>query len=425
VTTKHSSVNEGIVLKGRIRRFCYVSEVPVAHIGGRDFVSPYTMCVMRYPSVFFPEVILVVAPCAEQELDDRAERVDLAEFLHARVRFLPTARSRLWRWIVQLPTLWSNVGSADVVCVNLPSEASFLAALICRIRGKPLLAQVLGDWSEAVLLNGSPTVWRKIKSRLAEFMQHFPVRTAGLVFTQGRALLEKLSATNPGAVKSDFVHSTLTDEVFFRRPTPGFHVRPRILCVSRLYTGKGLEVLIRAIRILSQAGIKAECWFAGCGKLQPSLEALTASLGIQSSIRFLGYVPHGSQLFHLYREADIFVLPSYNEGVPNALLEAMAHSLPIVSTTVGSIPRTIRTGEEGILVGAGQPELLANAIAQLIEEPRKAWQMGQAAYQRAQDFRVGAVAPSHRRLIEECFGRIDSENSPNELAAVSSEVSGS
>lgn len=424
MTTTNAAVHRGseVVPKSRIRRLCFVAAFPAARVRGRVFVSAYSMRFIEYPSVFFPEVVLVIPPCAEREFDDEAARVDLSEYIDAEVRLLPTSSSRLWRWIVQLPTLWDSVGNADVVCVNLPDEASFLAALICRVRGKPLLAQFLGDWGEAVLVGGSPTILRKIKSWLAEFMQRFSVRTAQLAFTQGRTLYDKLSPVNPRALRSDLVHSTITDEAFFRRAMPGFHKPLRILCVSRLYPGKGLDVLIKAIRVLSEGGIQTECWFAGRGKLQSSLEALTASLGIQNSICFLGYVPHGSQLFRLYHEADIFVLPSYNEGVPNVLLEAMAHALPVVSTTVGSIPQTIRNGEEGILVEPGQPESLANAIAQLIAEPHKAWQMGQAAYRRAQDFRAGGMALSHRTLIEECFGPIDSANSPTRFATISADT---
>ncbi len=405
--------------KSRISRLCYVAAQPAARVRDRVFVSAYSLRVVLYPSVFFPEVVLLIPPCAEREFDDEAARVDLAKCIDAEVRFLPTSKSRLWRWTQQLPTIWDSVGSADVVCVNLPDEASFLAALICRVRGKPLLAQVISDWGEVVLVWGSPTIFRKIKSWLAEFMQRFSVRTAQLVFTQGRALFDKLSPVNPRAVRSDLVHSTITDEAFFSRAMPGFHKPLRILCVSRLDPGKGLDVLIKAVRALSEGGIQVECWFAGRGKLQSSLETLTGSLGIQNSICFLGYVPHGSQLFRLYHEADIFVLPSYSEGIPNALLEAMAHALPIVSTTVGSIPHTIKNGEEGILIEPSQPESLVKAIAQLIDEPHKAWQMGQAAYQRAQGYRAGAMAAFHRSLIEEIFGPIDSENSPRALTCVS------
>ena len=79
----------------------------------------------------------------------------------------------------------------------------------------------------------------------------------------------------------------------------------------------------------------------------------------------MGYVHHGPDLFQLYRRADIFVLPSFHEGIPNAILEAMAHSMPIVATNVGSLSSVITDGIEGILIPAGKPQLLADAISRM------------------------------------------------------------
>ena len=80
---------------------------------------------------------------------------------------------------------------------------------------------------------------------------------------------------------------------------------------------------------------------------------LTKELNVSESVRFMGYVHHGPDLFELYRQTDIFLLPSFHEGIPNAILEAMAHSMPIVTTNVGGLSSVITDGVEGILISAG------------------------------------------------------------------------
>jgi glycosyltransferase involved in cell wall biosynthesis len=127
-------------------------------------------------------------------------------------------------------------------------------------------------------------------------------------------------------------------------------------------------------------------------------------------------VPFGDALSHLYREADIFVLPSFHEGLPYVILEAMAQSLPIISTTVGGLPYTIANGMEGILLPPGRPNLLADAIEQLSRNPEDALRMGRAAFRKAREFRSDEIAWSHRRLIEEAFGQIEGTSSLPEFS---------
>jgi glycosyltransferase involved in cell wall biosynthesis len=396
-----------------IRRLCFVAGHPVVQNGDKTYVSPCSLRLLYSPSHLFRQVILPAPPALHGELDEAANRVQL--FKHMQVRLLPAPKNRLLRWLRQWPVLWRCIGESDVVCANIPEEASFLSALICTIRRKRLLVQVLGDWAEAAWLNCGTGFARRLKTRSARFMAGAVVRSADLIFTQGQDLAAKCERQNPGAVKSAFVHSNVTDDAFFSRNFRAFHDRLRLLSVCTLEPRKGLHVLARSVRILLSRGIKVEWWCVGRGPMQTELPAMAASLGISDSVRFLGYVPHGSELFRLYREADVFVLPSFHEGIPHVILEAMANSMPIVSTTVGSIPEVITDGIEGILLAPGDPESLAQALQHLVSHPEIAARMGKAAFQKASQYEADALARSHRVLIETAFGKIDSDESPREL----------
>lgn len=135
--------------------------------------------------------------------------------------------------------------------------------------------------------------------------------------------------------------------------------QPLLLACGELSEVKGHAVLLRALPNVLAARPGAMLAVAGDGPLRQQLEALAASLGITSSVRFLGFrrdVPD------LLRAADVFVMPSLSEGLPLAILEAMAAEVPIVATEVGGIPELIRPGHTGWLVPAGDSAALGSAL---------------------------------------------------------------
>jgi glycosyltransferase involved in cell wall biosynthesis len=392
----------------KIRRLCYVSGQPVIMDGESLYLSDYSFRIVHYPTTYFSVATLVapVAPLSAQR--DPSNGVAISKLGDISVRFLPASSLRPLRWLRQWSVLWDSISNADLVCVNIPDESGFLAAVISRVRRKPLLVQVLGDWRLAILFAGPRGVIRTIKSWFGEWMTRVTVRAAELVFAQGQALFEKCASINCAATQSAIAHSTVTNETFFEgNPTTGFHEPLRILTVGRLGPGKGLEILARAIQNLVATGLRLEWWCIGEGPSGRSLKDLTEALNVSGFVKFRGYIQHGPDLFQLYRQADIFVLPSFHEGVPNVILEAMAQSMPIVATNVGGLSTLIANGIDGILVPPGDPQLLAEAITQVARDCRAAKEMGRAAYQKAQEYRAGVCSQTHRSLIEACFGTID------------------
>ena len=134
---------------------------------------------------------------------------------------------------------------------------------------------------------------------------------------------------------------------------------PRFLFVGRLVGEKDLPTLVTAMRRLDGA----ELWLAGDGPLRSDLESMAAG----APVRFLGEVSH-ARVPDLLRESRALVLCSSVEGVPNVVLEALAHARPVIATPVGAIPELVQDGVNGRLVPVGDAEALAAAMRDLLDD---------------------------------------------------------
>lgn len=139
--------------------------------------------------------------------------------------------------------------------------------------------------------------------------------------------------------------------------------RPILLYIGNLKPVKGPDVLVEAAALLAARGRGFDLHVVGEGPLRASLERQATERGI--SIVFHGSIPH-DRLPDWFRSADMLVLPSRSEGVPNVLLEATACGTPFVASRVGGVPEV---ADPSALVPPGDPEALANAIAAMLEQP--------------------------------------------------------
>lgn len=153
---------------------------------------------------------------------------------------------------------------------------------------------------------------------------------------------------------------------------PGFPLSDelRILTVARLHSVKGLHDLLAACALLRDRGVRFACSIVGDGPERNNLEASLKGFDLEGRVRLLGPMTN-EQLPQLYREHSLFVLPSFSEGVPVVLMEAMACGLPVVATRVGGIPEIVEDGVNGFLVPPQAPEELAVAIETLQSKSRQ------------------------------------------------------
>jgi glycosyltransferase involved in cell wall biosynthesis len=141
-----------------------------------------------------------------------------------------------------------------------------------------------------------------------------------------------------------------------------------ILCIGRLTPAKGQRILIDACRRLADAGRDFRLVMVGAGPDMSDLRAAASELGLGDKVIFTGAL-NQDQVRGWYARADAFALPSFAEGVPVVLMEAMACAIPCVTTRITGIPELIRDAQDGLLVTPSDTEELASALARLMDDP--------------------------------------------------------
>jgi glycosyltransferase involved in cell wall biosynthesis len=172
----------------------------------------------------------------------------------------------------------------------------------------------------------------------------------------------------------------------------------RVVFVGRLHPQKGLDVLLEAFRAVLESAPERRWRLSvlGDGPLRARLEAQAERLGLGGAVEFCGAV--GDVPARLL-SSDIFVLPSQAEGMSNALLEAMAHGLPVVATRVSGNVDLIEDGVNGLLVAPGEPAELARALRRLGDDGELRARLGRAARAAIEaGFSMTAVAAEYLRL---------------------------
>jgi glycosyltransferase involved in cell wall biosynthesis len=152
----------------------------------------------------------------------------------------------------------------------------------------------------------------------------------------------------------------------------------RLACTGRMVAAKGHRILIESLAQLAAQGIHFECTLIGDGPERHHLESITARYGLTGRIHFLGAMAHQPTLAQV-AEADAFVLASFAEGLPVALMEAMALGIPCVSTTIAAISELIHDRQNGLLVPPSNVEALTAALRTLAIDPELRRTLGRAA----------------------------------------------
>jgi glycosyltransferase involved in cell wall biosynthesis len=177
------------------------------------------------------------------------------------------------------------------------------------------------------------------------------------------------------------VHCGLEQAFHHREPT-SIPAAPRLVCVGRLCEQKGQLLLVEATGRLVAMGIEIELVLAGDGEMRAEVEALIAELGLDRRVRITGWIS-GERVREEILAARALVLPSFAEGLPVVLMEAMALRRPVLTTYVAGIPELVLPRENGWLVPAGSIEELTAAMEEILSRPvGELEKMGEAAYLR-------------------------------------------
>jgi glycosyltransferase involved in cell wall biosynthesis len=187
---------------------------------------------------------------------------------------------------------------------------------------------------------------------------------------------------------------------FFASAWPGHSVtgpQQIILGAGRFSPEKGFGVLVEAAESICRDNPHAGVVLFGEGPLRGELERRVAELGLRGRVVLPGF---RTDLDSLIGGADIVVLPSYTEGLPNVALEASAAGVPVVATAVGGTPEAIADGVNGYLVPPGQPAMLAEKVTELLRNPDLCERFGAAGRERMHElFTFQAQANAYLQLL--------------------------
>ncbi|WP_397449710.1 glycosyltransferase [Pseudomonas sp. NA-150] len=241
-----------------------------------------------------------------------------------------------------------------------------------------MLANALGGPAYSFTVHGPEEFDKPLLIKLREKVRRAAFVAA--VSSYGRSQLFRWVAHGHWA-KVKVVHCGL-ERVFHDVPAVAAPSAPRLVCVGRLCEQKGQLLLLEAARILAAQGVEFELVLAGDGEMRAEIEALIARYELRARVRITGWIS-SAQVREEILAARALVLPSFAEGLPVVIMEAMALRRPVLTTYVAGIPELVRQGENGWLFPAGAVDELATAMADCLAQPADVLQrMGEAAYQR-------------------------------------------
>lgn len=173
----------------------------------------------------------------------------------------------------------------------------------------------------------------------------------------------------------------------------------RVFCAARLIERKGQHHLIRAVKQMADQGIEVIASLAGTGDSLDDYQKLAIDLGVAERIHFLGYVPR-EEIPHHYAASHVFSLPSYNEGMALAALEAMGCGLPLVLTRTGGTEDLVEEGVNGFTHEWGDISALAGHLQKLALDRPLARQMSLVSRTRAAQFSWEGIADRYMKLFQ-------------------------
>jgi glycosyltransferase involved in cell wall biosynthesis len=313
------------------------------------------------------------------------------------------ARRTLWQlfYFAQAIVLWAECRRRGLrhVHVHFANVAADVALAAVRFGNA-----AEGGWSWSLTMHG-PTEFADVSAyRLAEKAADaaFVVCISDFARSQLMALLpedrwDRLEVVHCGVDPSEFRPPSHRGE-----RAPGAPLR--VLCVGRLVPEKGEAVLVDALARLRDSGRAVECTFVGDGPSRDALKARVRALGLEDRVRFTGAVGQ-PEIRALYAQADAFCLPSFAEGVPVVLMEAMAMELPVVTTRITGVPELITDGEDGLLVAPGRADALAEALARLDDDPELCARLGAAGRRTVSEaFNLQRIGPELAALYARRLG---------------------
>ena len=240
---------------------------------------------------------------------------------------------------------------------------ALVGLIVRRVTGARVLFQLQGEF-----LPPSPISYGAVDRAILYRLTKYVIRRADMVRCLSEQMGRRAVAHGASPARIAVLPTRCDLDLFCRPPGADGGALERVVFVGNLIRGKGVQVLLRAMASLAGDYPRLRCLILGDGPHRARLVGLAKELGLESRVEFRGKVDH-DEIPRLLGPTDVFVLPSFSEAMPRAVIEAMALRLPVIATRVGAIPEIIEAGIDGLLVDPGDVDALGAAIDSLLQDP--------------------------------------------------------
>ena len=271
----------------------------------------------------------------------------------------------------------------DVFAASDPLVSGLVGLLLRWTTGKALLVHLQSE-----LIRPEPGWANPVRTRIISRISTIVARRADMVRCVSRSIARNAVASGVRSNRVTYlpprVDLSLFDPSSAARLRPsvrkslGVQDRKVLLFIGTLVRRKGVDQLIRATPRIASKHPDVSVLIVGAGPILSDLRGLADRLGVSDRVTFLGSTTH-REVPRLFAAADLFVLPSRNEGVPRVILEAMASGLPVVATNVGGVSEAIDDGKTGFLIPPDDTHALTTRISSLLDDPHLVGRVGSAA----------------------------------------------
>lgn len=280
------------------------------------------------------------------------------------------------------------IADCDVCVARIPSPSGSMGVGIARSANKPVAAHVLGDpllsWVDRV---PTRSLRRLVSVSVSRSFNRTLLHCDAILSTSRGVLLPYMDDTREVAILAD---TSLTDADFLS-PRSNTSRELIFFSASRLIPLKNIDMFFRAMRIVLDRGMLVKCVIAGDGPDLPRLKQLAQALRVQQQVVFLGMVRDRAALREHYRHADVGFLLSRSEGLPLAVIEAMAAGLPLLLSDIPQC-REVADDHGAMFVGCDDEIACADAIARLANSSELRRRMASHNFERSREFHVDVQA---------------------------------
>lgn len=265
-------------------------------------------------------------------------------------------------------TLHRTLEPGEAVIVRLSGVLGHLAAGLRQAQGRAFAVEIINDPDLGLAQEGMQHPWRRLFRWLLTTLTRAQCRTATAVQYVTREALQRKYPPGPRTPSFGVSDVQLPPAAFAAARTYSAPARRAVLVGSLEQPHKAADVAIRALAQLRGEGLDLRLTVVGEGGLRPGLAALARELGVADACDFAGQRSTPAEVRADLARADLFLIPSRTEGLPRALLEAMAQGLPAVGTAVGGIPELL---PPEVLAGPGDAADLAAVWRRLALDPEQ------------------------------------------------------